>query len=273
MNKKLAIYFSGLIVLTACSGFEKVLKSNDYTLKYKEAKRYYAEENYYRAQTLLDQIAPVYRGTLQADSVYYMQAMSYFKQDDYIMAGHYFSMFAQTYGGSPYVEEADYMTAYCYYMTSPRPELDQDNSLLAIQSFQLFDIKYPNSPRVAEAKNYINELQEKLVEKAFLSAKLYFDLEDYKASVVALNNCLIEYPESNHREQIMFMILKSSFMMAEKSIVSKKKERYQQTIDEYYSFKAEFPESKQMKDADRYYKNSSKFLGGDIQQDDTEKLN
>jgi outer membrane protein assembly factor BamD len=273
MHKKVIIYFIGFILLTACSGFEKVLKSNDYTLKYNEAKRYYTKEDYYHAQILFDQIAPVYRGTLQADSVYYLQAMSYYKQEDYLMAGHYFSMFAQTYGGSPFVEEADYMTAFCYYMNSPRPELDQENSLLAIQSFQLFNIKYPNSSKAAEAKNYIAELQDKLVEKSFLSAKLYYDLEDYKASLVALNNCLLEYPESKHREQIMFMILKSSYMYADKSIVSKKKERYQQTIDEYYSFKAEYPESKQLKDADRYYKNSAKFLGDDIQLSESDKIN
>jgi outer membrane protein assembly factor BamD len=273
MNKKIIIYFTGFLLLTACSGFEKVLKSNDYLLKYSEAKRYYAEEDYYRAQTLYDQIANVFRGTQQADSVYFFQAMSYFKQSDYIMAGHYFSTFARTYGGSPFVEEADYMAAYCFYLNSPRPELDQDNTILAIQNFQLFQVKYPASEKCTDAKKYIAELQNKLVEKSFLSARLYYDLEDYKASLVALNNCLLEYPESQHREQILVMILKSSYMYADKSIVSKKKERYQQTIDEYYSFKAEYPESKYIREANRFYNTSAKFLGEEIEISETETIN
>ncbi|MBN1118999.1 MAG: outer membrane protein assembly factor BamD [Bacteroidales bacterium] len=273
VQKRLIIYLSAIaLIFTSCTGYEKLLKSNDYKLKYDEAIRYYAEEDYYRAQTLFDQIAPVYRGAEQADSVYYLQAMCYFNQRDYILAGHYFSTFARTYGGSPFVEEADYMAAYCYYMNSPRPELDQENTVMAIQTFQMYLLKYPTSEKAEEARGYIKELQEKLVEKSFISARLYYDLEDYKASLVALNNSLLEYPESDHREQIMFMIVKSSYMLADGSIPSKQKERFQAALDEYYSFKAEYPESKYMREAERYFKATAKYLGGDAEiSDDIEE--
>lgn len=250
-------------MLGACSGFEKTLKSKDYMMKYREAMRYYNEEDYYKAQTLFDQIAPIFRGAEQADSVYYYQAMSYFKQKDFILASHYFSSFSQTYGGSPFVEEADYMAAYCYYKLSPRPELDQENSALAIQNFYLYIIKYPESKRVSEAKAYIEDLQNKLVEKSFISARLYYDLEDYKASLVALNNSLLEYPDSKYREDIMFMIVKSSYMLADKSIASKQRERFQDALDEYYTFKSEFPESKFIREANKYFRSTTRFLGED----------
>lgn len=268
MRKSLILYISGLLVLLgSCSGYEKLLKGTDYKLKYSEAKRYYNKGDYSRAQVLFDQIAPIFRGTEEADTVYYYQAMTYFNQKDYILAGHYFSVFSKTYGGSPFVEEADYMTAYCYYKNSPRPELDQDYSVMAIQAFQLFIIKHQDSEKVEQANFYIEELREKLVEKSFISARLYYDLEDYKASLVALNNSLLEYPESKHRESIMYMILKSSYMYADRSIQSKKKERYQSAVDDYYSFISEFPESKYMREANRYYKNSAKFLGIDTNQE------
>jgi len=258
-----------ILILVRCSGYEKVLKSNDYQLKYKEALRYYyTKEDYVRAATLFDQIALVFRGTDQADTVYYLQAMGYFNQNDYILSGHYFRTFAQTYGGSPFVEEAEFMGAYCYYLTSPRPELDQTNTIQAIQAFQLYMIKYPDSKRKSEVQKYFNELRDKLVEKSYLSAKLYYDLADYKASIVALNNSLLKFPESNHREEIMFMLVKSSYMLADKSILSKKKERFQDTIDEYYSFAAEFPESKFLKEAIRYYRLSVRYLGNEVLDDE-----
>lgn len=263
----------GLIVsvIAGCSGYEKILKSSDYRLKYKEAVNYYENEDYIRSATLFDQIANVFRGTDQADTIYYMQAMSYYQQRDYILSGHYFRTLAQTYGGSPFVEEAEYMAAYCYYVTSPRPSLDQTTTVQAIQAFQLYLLKYPNSKRFDEVTGYMNELRDKLVEKSYLSAKLYYNLEDYKASIVALNNSLVKYPESTHREEIMFMLVKSSFMLADRSVISKKKDRFQDTIDEYYSFAAEFPESKFIKDSKRYYRLSSKYLGDDIEiEEDTE---
>jgi len=142
--------------------------------------------------------------------------------------------------------------------------LDQDNTVQAIQAFQLHLIKYPESKRADDCKKYIEELQNKLVEKSYLSAKLYYDLEDYKAANVALGNCLIQYPNSTYREQIMYMLVKSSYLLASKSIKSKQKERYQNAIDEYYSFAAEFPDSKYSKEVNKYYKLASKFLGNDV---------
>ncbi len=272
MRQEVKVYISGILVLLAsCSGFEKTLKSSDYKFKYDEAMRYYAEEDYYRAQTLFDQIAPVFRGAEQADTVYFYQAMTYFQQKDYILSGHYFTNFSSVYGGSPFVEQADYMSAYCFYMNSPRPELDQEATRMAIQQFRLYTIKYPQSEKVAEAKEYIKELQDKLVEKSFISAKLYFDLEDYKASLVALNNSLLEYPESRHREDILFMILKSSYMYADKSIHTKKRERFQDAVDEYYSFKSEYPESKYIREANRFYRGASQFLGDVVPREDTDE--
>lgn len=260
------IGFISLVVLFMCScqGYEKLLKSNDYKKKYSEAMRYYKKGDYTRASTLFDQCAPVMRGTNQADTVYFYQALSYFKQSDYILSGHYFRAFSTTYGGSPFAEESAYMGAYCYYLTSPRPELDQTNTVQALQAIQLFLIRYPESSRADECRNYIDELRNKLVEKSYISAKLYFDLDDYKASIVALNNSLIQYPESKYREEILFMLVKSSYLYAEGSIWSKQKERYQLAIDEYYTFAAEFPQSKYIKDAKRFYDDSVRILGEDI---------
>ncbi len=266
MKDYFKIYIAGIILIfiVGCSGYEKVLKSSDYKLKYKEALRYYNNEDYTRSATLFDQISPVLRGTSQADTVYYYQAMSYFHQRDYILSGHYFRMFSRTYGASPFVENAEYMGAYSYYMQSPRPSLDQTSTVQAVQAFQLYLIKYPESKRSEEVKNYLNELRNKLVEKSYMSAKLYFDLEDYKASIVALNNSLFKFPDTKYREKIMFMLVKSSYMLAFKSIRSKQKERYQDTIDEYYSFASEFPESEYIKEAKRFYRNAADIVGDEL---------
>jgi outer membrane protein assembly factor BamD len=267
---KLGLLVLIVLSIAGCSGYERALKSNDYRLKYREAMRYYNEADYTRSSALFDQIATVFRGTVQADTIYFYQAMSYFKQSDYILSGHYFRTLAETFGASPFAEQADFMGAYCYYLTSPRPELDQSNTIEALQSIQLFLIKYPKSSRIDECKGYVDELRNKLVEKSYLSAKLYFDLDDYKASMVALNNSLIQYPESKYREDIMYMLVKSAYNYAKGSITSKQKERYQDAVDEYYSFATEYPDSKYIKEAKRYYSLASDFLGGDTEK--TENL-
>jgi outer membrane protein assembly factor BamD len=256
----ISVIIIALIVLSSCSGYEKLLKNPDVSVKYAKAMEFYAKGDFVHAGTLLEMVNPFYKGTKRADTINFYYAECLYHQDDYIMAGHYFKEFTQTFPRSPFVEEADYMIAYCYYINSPRPTLDQQSTMEAIDAIQLFLIKYPESKRLAECKGYFTELRERLMTKSYLNAKLYFDLGYYKSSIIALRNGLSEFPDSKYREEMMLLVVKSNFNLAEKSIPSKQKERFQNTLDEYYSFMTEFPKSKYTSDVQRIYKDLAEYL-------------
>jgi outer membrane protein assembly factor BamD len=249
------------IAVTSCGEYEKLLKSSDYQKKYERGMQYYEEGEYVKAATLFDQIANVFRGTIKADTVKFYQAQSYYGEKDYLMAGHYFNELSMTYPNSEYKEEADFMTGYCYYKQSPRPELDQDNTFKAITAMQMFMVRYPRSDRLNQCQQIIVEMSDKLVEKSFISAKLYYDLGYYKSAIIALRNSLIQYPDTKYREELMFLILKSSYLLADNSVPGKQRERYQATVDEYYSFIGEFPDGPHSREARRIYEDSNEFLG------------
>jgi len=254
------IFLFLFIIALSCSQYEKVLKSEDVNYKYTKTFEYYNKGDYVKAGTLFEQLAPLTRGTRRADSVFFYQAMTQYKLNDFIIAGHYFNQFTRYYENSQFIQEASYMEAYCYYMQSPRPELDQTSTYQALDAFRLYMIKYPTSPRVTDCQRIIKELNEKLMEKSFLSARLYFFIGDYKASIVALNGCMAEFPDTKYREEIMFMVLKSKYLLAVKSIQSKQTERFQDAVDEYYSFITEFPQSKNKKEADDMYQVASEHI-------------
>ena len=153
------------------------------------------------------------------------------------------------------------MVAYCYYQQSPKPSLDQESTVKAISTFQLYIYQNPGSERVDEAKGYIDEMKNKLVQKSYMSGKLYYNLGDYKASIISLQNSLNDYPDTEHREELMFLLVKSHFLLAENSIVQRQKERYQSTVDEYYSFVGEFPESLYRREADKIYEEALSMTG------------
>jgi outer membrane protein assembly factor BamD len=152
------------------------------------------------------------------------------------------------------------MFAYCFYEDSPGPSLDQANTYKAIDELQMFMNQHPASKRVAECNKLIDQLREKLVKKSFDSASLYYRLNDFKAAITALNNALKEFPDTHYREELLFLILKSNYEMASRSIYEKMKERFQNTVESYLSFKEEFPESKHMREAERIHVNASKYL-------------
>ena len=266
MKLKILIYILFPLVLVSCKGYEKLLKSSDYQLKYDKAFEYFENKDYVRSATLFEQIATVYRGTVKADTIQYYRAKAYYNQKDYTMAGHYYSELVKTFPKSPFADDSDFMSAYCFYMLSPRPELDQANTYATINAFSLFIINHPSSPRVQEARSLILEMNEKLVNKSYMSARLYYDLGDYKASIIALRNSLNDYPDTKHGEELMLLLLRSSYLLAKGSVESKIKDRYQATVDEYYSFISEFPKGKFSDDAKTMYEASIAALGQETNQ-------
>ncbi|HBL77660.1 MAG TPA: outer membrane protein assembly factor BamD [Prolixibacteraceae bacterium] len=249
-----------MLIISSCGDFNQILKSTDYEFKYKKAIELYDAGEYARASQLWQELVSIYRGTSRADKVYYYYAKSQFGMKDYLMAGHYFNTLKEEFPKSEYAEESQFMVGYCFYLDSPKPRLDQQVTQKAIDALQLFINLNPRSERIEEANRLIIELRDKLVYKSYLSGKLYYDLGNYKAAVIALTNSLKDFPDTRYREELMFMLLKAKYLLAVNSIEDKKEERLNLALDEYYAFKDEYPESKNMKEAEKYYKTVTKLL-------------
>ena len=179
---------------------------------------------------------------------------------DNMMAGHYFKTLVKEFPRSEYAEESQFMVGYCFYLDSPSPRLDQQVSQNAIDALQLFINLYPKSTRVEEANRLIIELRDKLVYKSYLSGKLYYDLNNYKAAVVALSSSLKDFPDTKYREELMYMLVKAKYFLAVRSVEEKKRERLSSALDEYFTFVDEYPESKYRKEVERYHSTTAKLL-------------
>ncbi len=244
----------------SCSQYEKLLKSDDFQRQLDAAYEYYEDEDWVRAATLIERVLPIYQGTRRAPELSFMLANCYYRRGDYILASHHFDRFVRDYPQNEHAQEAMYMRAYCNYLLSPRPSLDQTSTRRAIDQFTLFINRYPDSDKVDEARELIAELRNKLLEKSFLSARLYYDMGDYRAAIIAFKNSLVDFPETRHREEIMFLILKSSFRLADNSVPERQLERFQNTVDEYYAFIEEYPDSGYRNEADSFLSSSLRVL-------------
>jgi len=264
MRLRLYIVLIILVLVSSCGGYEKLLKSTDYDLKKTKAKEYYDAGQYVKTTELLTQILPRYRATEEAEDLNWMNAQSYFGMKDYFMAGSYYKSFVEQFPFGKHAEEANFKAALCDYNSSSRPELDQENTRNAIEGFKIFINRFPNSTKVEESKKLMNDLEDKLVEKSYLSAKLYYDMKQYKAAVIALTNSLKEYANSKYREKMMYLKLNSLYRYAELSYIGKQKERYQATLDDYYSFMEEFPKSTYTKEINSIYQKTNKYLKAGI---------
>ena len=257
---KYVLSFVVLLTLFGCDGYNKILKSNDTDEKFNAAVRFYEEDECYKALPIFEQLLGLTRGNELAEDVYYYYAMSHYCVGDYYLGGYYFKYFTKTFPLSKYAEECQFNTAMCSYFNSPHSSLDQRDTETAINDFQLFLDKYPNSALRDSSVNIINELNQKLETKSKEIAKLYVKTEKYNAAAKALQAFLDDFPLTQDREEIMFLIVKSNFFYAERSFSSKKKERFEDTVASYYTFVGSFPDSEFRNEAEGYFDKSIKEL-------------
>jgi outer membrane protein assembly factor BamD len=248
------------ILLSSCGEYEKLLKSTDYDLKKAKAREYYDSKQFVKATELLSQVIPRFRATDEAEELNWLNAQSYFGMKQYDLAGSYYKSLVEQYPFDKYAEEATFLGAKCDYNLSPRAELDQQSSRNAIEGFNVFINRFALSPRVQEARDYIKELQDRLVEKSYRNATLYYNMKEYKAAITALTNSLKEFSESKYREEMMYLKLSSLYLYAERSLTTKQKERYQAALDDYFSFMEEYPESKYSKEVKKIYQDTARYL-------------
>ena len=267
LNRRIGIFLASVLftlVFTGCkSKFEKIRNSNNITMKYQEAVKLYEQGKYSKALILFDDLGSKYRGRAEAEDLFYLTAYANYKMKDYTSARYHFKNFASTYPGSPRAEECRFMSAYCYYLESPRSNLDQENTRKAIDELQLFVNYYPESERAKEAGDLIQKLREKLEKKAFDNAKLYYNMglaDDYRAAVIALENVLIQYPDTKYAEEIEYLIVKAQYQFADNSRPNRQEERFNDAIDYYNSFVDHFPESKYRSELDDLKRSSEKKI-------------
>jgi len=241
--------------LIACkSEFEQARVSNDPERILKESIKYYDKGDYLRAQTLMELVLNQYRGSRQGEELFFKYAYTHYHLENYQLAATYFTNFASTFAYSTYTEEADFMTAYSYYKQSPSYRLDQEPSTLAIDAFQDFANKYPESERVAECNKLIDELRVKLEEKAYAQGVLYYDLGQYQAAIAAFENMLSEFPESKRVEEVRFFILKASYEYAVNSVYDKRAERYIEATARYKEYINRYSKGSYSREADEINK-------------------
>ena len=262
---KFRLFFAvvaALLLTCSCkSQYEILLNSHDVDAKYEAAFAYFNEGKYSKAASLFESLSMLTNGTERDDTVRYYWGLSNYKYKDYYTAETNFDQFIQSFPRSPFVADAAYLRIDCLYRSTLRYELDQKPTLKAINAISQYILEHEDSDHMQECRDMLVELNERLDKKAYEGARLYYKMEDYLASSVALKNVLKDDSENIYREDILYYIAMSSYKYAHLSVPAKQKERYLVFIDDYYNFIGELPDSKYRKELDTVYQKAQRALG------------
>lgn len=258
--KKITILFLVVISFTSCSEYQKVLNKGTVADQYKMATTMYESGKYGKAITLFEKITPSYRAKPQMERIQYMISDAYFQTKQYSLSSYYFDRFTKNYPKSTKKEEAAFLSAQSYYLDSPIFSLDQATTHEALTALQGFIDTYPDSDKIEEANKSVKELQYKLEKKAFATAKQYYHIEDYIASIKSFDNLISDYLGTSFREEATYYKFLASYELGMKSTASKKEKRLKDAIKAYDKLKRNYSESEYLKDTDKKIKDLNKEL-------------
>lgn len=272
MKKSIIASLFAVLLLSGCANeFNRIYKTQDTAYKYECAKQYFALGKYQQAATLLQDVVAVQKGRNNAQESLYLLGMALYNNNDYEAASMTFKKYFSSYPKGYFAEQACYYIGESLYESAPEPRLDQTPTIGAIAAYQNFLDYFPDSRYRETAQQRLFELQDLLVTKELLSAKLYYNLggyfgninsnteSNYESCIITAQNAMKTYPYSPLREQFSELVMKSKYYLAKNSSEERKVERYRDAEDECYAFINEFPDSKSVKTAEDFISKCRKF--------------
>lgn len=269
--KAFAAFALLLLSAGACkSEYQALLEGYDEDAKYLAAFDYFNQGKFSKAAQLFESLSVTTSGTERDDTIRYYWGLSNYRYKDFYTAETNFKEFVENYPLSPFAENASYLRIDCLYKQTLRYELDQSATVGTISAIGDYLTKYPGTDHLEACQDMLEDLATRLDRKAYEAAKLYYKMEDYLASRIALKNVLKEDADNRFREEILYYAAKSSYKYAQLSVPEKQRERYITFVDDYLNFVGEYDSSVYRREMDALYRRAQKALGRSVSSDDDE---
>ena len=252
--KKIIVLLLITFFVVSCSEYQKIFNGKDIKAKYKMAWKMYEKEKYRKAEELFSQVDKYYKFKPTYQRLLFAHAMSLFHLREYLSAGELLRKFTRLFPESTKAEEADFYIVKSYFALSPKYTVDQSYTTRGIEEIGQFLKRHPYSKYKDEVNKMNKILNEKLEHKAFDTAKMYYDLDLYKAAITSFNNFLVEFPGTVYKTDALFYRLKAASDLAINSVESKKQKRLKKALEYYKNFIKKHSNSKYKNEVEKLHK-------------------
>jgi len=181
---------------------KKVVIHLDAKDEFRLAKENFDKKKYGKAAEGFKRLIFNHPGSEYVEEAQYRLGKSYFLKHDYLEAEQEYAFLLRSFPESRFADDAHFELAYIYYKQSPPYQVDQSLTKKALNYFEDFLIKYPESAKVEEAKEYRTKCIDKLVKKEIATVKLYMKFGSRKSALIHLEDILEKYPSNSYLDEI-----------------------------------------------------------------------
>lgn len=164
-------------------------------------------------------------------------ADSFFEQGDeasMIIASSEYREFISLFPYSPSAAYAQYQIGMTFFKKILSPGRDQTKTQQALAEFKVVVSRYPLSEEATNARDRIQECEERLAEHSSTIAIHYYKRAAFKASISRLTEILTEYPSYTKMDKVYYYLADSYY----------KSNLIEQCIPYYRKLISDYPESK-----------------------------
>lgn len=187
-----------ILAVEACSG-HKALEDMTAEEKMQTGDAYYAEEDWTNAIEYYQEVVFERNAAFTAEAQMKL-GNCYFFDGQYADAIIEYEELIRLFPDYRDIEPAYFNIAVSWWEESLPAQYDQEETNRAIDAFQIFLEKFPNSERKSEARDYLDKCARKLREKAFHSGYIYYMTWDYPAALMYFDE-IISYGAGDEFER------------------------------------------------------------------------
>ena len=165
--------------------------------EYELALRKMEEEDYLEAREGFERLLYNHPGSELCDDAQFHVAESFFLDDDYIMASFEYSKLIKQYLSSPFREMSQYRLGMCYCGLMNPYTLDQEDTYLAIEEFNIYLFTYPRGSRVEEVREKLAECRNILARKDYETGKFYMKRSRPESARTYFEDVISQYSDTD----------------------------------------------------------------------------
>lgn len=219
-----------LVFVTIIGACAHQVKTDNMTItrKMEAADALYDNQKYHQAKDIYEMITFESRGDTLIQKAQFRLANSYFHLKLYEDAIYEYQELLRLYPLSEFARTSLFMLAKSNFKISHPPVYDQTETILAIDYFMQYLNEYPGASNSAEAEEMLFICRNKLLQKKYDNADLYFIMGYYNAALMYLDEILILNMTSDVDKKALILTAKIYIDQAKWDSLSMLLEKFQE---------------------------------------------
>lgn len=202
------IFCLGFLVVSCGNKDARTLHSGKHDLEINRCLELSNKKKYKSAVDCLEVYKSRFANNQDAQEADLLIGDNYFNRKEYLVAAEVYQDFIRQYPYHSKVDYAYYKSGLAYLEKSPK-SIDRSDEYtdLAEQNFKKLIQFFPNSVYADPAKEYHQQVRQKLASKEFYVAKFYFKNKEYLASIPRFSVILREYPGTGFDQRSFYHLI------------------------------------------------------------------